>query len=255
MKITELPKATAINDTDIAVIVQDGETKQVPKSVLAPTVPIDTEMSDTSENPVQNKVAKAYTDEKTKATPTDIVLTDNILQLTVNGEIIGDGVTLPKQESRVLFDTVLTQDTRTLFIDKDLSGAYFNLSEYNVFFFGKITPNTSFYLNSFYTLAGKQYLTCYSGAHTTDGSKNTLFHLHVRKDGVLLKGVFPDTIIETADTDLITGGSFSTKNEKSTCAYASTFADSGIKNITFGVRTSGVDMLEGSRIIVTGVDL
>lgn len=66
-KITELPKATAVNDTDIAVIVQDGETKQVPKSMLAPTVPIDTEMSDTSENPVQNKVAKAYTDEKTKA--------------------------------------------------------------------------------------------------------------------------------------------------------------------------------------------
>lgn len=61
-KITELPKATAVNDTDIAVIVQDGETKQVPKSVLAPTVPIDTEMSETSENPVQNKVAKAYTD-------------------------------------------------------------------------------------------------------------------------------------------------------------------------------------------------
>ncbi len=37
-KITELPKATAVNDTDIAVIVQDGETKQVAKSVLAPTV-------------------------------------------------------------------------------------------------------------------------------------------------------------------------------------------------------------------------
>lgn len=92
MKITELPKATTINDTDIAVIVQDGETKQVPKSVLAPTVPIDTEMSDTSENPVQNKVAKAYTDEKTKATPTDIALTDNILQLTANGESVGEGL-------------------------------------------------------------------------------------------------------------------------------------------------------------------
>lgn len=162
---------------------------------------------------------------------------------------------LAKRKNRVLFDTTLTQNTRTVFIDKDLSGAYLNLSEYSVFFFGKITPNTAFYLNSFYTLAGKPYLTCYSGAHTTDGSKNILFHLHVRKDGVLLKGVFPDSLIETADTDLITGGSFSTKNEKSTCCYASAFADRGIKNITFGVRTSGVDMLEGSRIIITGVDL
>lgn len=94
-KITELPKATAVNDTDIAVIVQDGETKQVPKSVFAPTVPIDTEISEISENPVQNKVIKAYTDEKTKATPTDITLTDNILQLTANGEAVGAGVTLP----------------------------------------------------------------------------------------------------------------------------------------------------------------
>lgn len=95
-KITELPKATAVNETDIAVIVQDGETKQVPKSVLAPTMPIDTEMSDTSENPVQNKIVKAYTDEKTKSTPTDISLTDNHLQLTANGEAVGDGVTLPR---------------------------------------------------------------------------------------------------------------------------------------------------------------
>lgn len=250
-KITQLPNATEVTDTDIAVIVQEGETRQIPRALLAPTPPdglqfdgntlhltengvpvgtgaelptvtVDAELSAVSENPVQNKAVTAA---------------------------------LAKLKNRVLFDTTLTQNTRTVFIDKDLNGAYLNLSEYSVFFFGKITPNISFYLNSFYTLAGKQYLTCYSGAHTTDGSKNILFHLHVRKDGALLKGVFPDSIIETADTDLITGGSFSTKTEKSTCAYASTFADSGIKNITFGVRTTGVDMLEGSRIIITGVDL
>lgn len=278
--------------------------------VEIPKQEIDDAMSDTSENPVQNKVAKAYTDEKTKATPTDIYLTNNHLQLTANGETVGNGVELPtppdglqldgntlhltengvlvgtgaelptvtvdsslsytsenpvqnkavaaalsKLKNRILFDTKLTQNTRSVFIDKDLSGAYLNLSEYSVFFFGKIKPNTPFYINSFYTLAGKQYLTCYSGSHTTDGSKNILFHLHVKKSGILIKGVFPDSIIETADTDLITGGSFSTKNEKSTCCYASAFSDGGIKNITFGVRTTGVDMLEGSRIIITGVDL
>lgn len=56
---------------------------------------VDPEMSDTSENPVQNKVAKAYTDEKTKAIPTDITLTDNLLQLTANGKAVGSGVTIP----------------------------------------------------------------------------------------------------------------------------------------------------------------
>lgn len=137
MKITELPKATSVNDTDIAVIVQDGETKQVPKSVLAPTVPIDTAMSDTSENPVQNKVAKAYTDEKTKATPTDIALTDNLLQLTANGEAVGNGVTLPNGLRLINSITVADGETATMLkISKDVDGANFSL--HNIMFAARL---------------------------------------------------------------------------------------------------------------------
>lgn len=65
-----------------------GEGVEIPKQK------IDDAMSDTSENPVQNKVAKAYTDEKTKATPTDITLTENLLQLTANGEAVGEGLSV-----------------------------------------------------------------------------------------------------------------------------------------------------------------
>ena len=65
-----------------------GEGVEIPKQE------IDDVMSDTSENPVQNKVAKAYTDEKTKATPTDIALKNNILQLTANGEAVGEGLSV-----------------------------------------------------------------------------------------------------------------------------------------------------------------
>lgn len=36
MKITQLPKATAVTDSDIAVIVQDGETRQIPRTLLVP---------------------------------------------------------------------------------------------------------------------------------------------------------------------------------------------------------------------------
>lgn len=35
-KITQLPKATAVTDSDIAVIVQDGETRQIPRALLVP---------------------------------------------------------------------------------------------------------------------------------------------------------------------------------------------------------------------------
>ena len=141
-KITELPKATAVNDTDIAVIVQDGETKQVPKSVLAPTVPIDTEMSETSENPVQNKVAKAYTDEKTKATPTDITLTENLLQLTANGEAVGAGVTLPSGLRLINSITVADGETATVLkISKDVDGANFSL--HNIMFAARLNLSSA----------------------------------------------------------------------------------------------------------------
>ncbi len=39
MKITQLPKATAVTDSDIAVIVQDGETRQILRTLLAPSPP------------------------------------------------------------------------------------------------------------------------------------------------------------------------------------------------------------------------
>lgn len=66
--------------------------EEVGNGVTLPKQEIDTEMSETSVNPVQNKVAKAYTDEKTKATPTDIALKNNLLQLTANGESVGEGL-------------------------------------------------------------------------------------------------------------------------------------------------------------------
>lgn len=80
------------NEDNLLQLTANGEA--VGEGVEIPKQEIDDVMSDTSENPVQNKVAKAYTDEKTRATPTDITLTDNLLQLTANGETVGNGVEL-----------------------------------------------------------------------------------------------------------------------------------------------------------------
>ncbi len=99
MKIGNLPQATSINDDDFFVVVQNGKTKRISKEILKiaddiviednriylvingqkigvgidlPQMTADKEMSDTSTNPVQNKVAKAYVD------GVDIRLTENI---------------------------------------------------------------------------------------------------------------------------------------------------------------------------------
>lgn len=167
-KITELPKATSVNDTDIAVIVQNGETKQVPKSVFAPTVPIDTEMSETSENPVQNKVAKAYTDEKTKATPTDISLTDNLLQLTAKGEAVGEGVTLPSGMRLINSITVADGGTATMLkISKDVDGASFSL--HNIMFAARLNlPSAQTVTIRLRTNEGNRYLVFKTGVQASE---------------------------------------------------------------------------------------
>lgn len=66
MKISELPKATAATDEDIAVIVQDGETRQIPRKTFVGDV------------------------------PEDLAIVEGKLRLTAGGEAIGTGVALPK---------------------------------------------------------------------------------------------------------------------------------------------------------------
>lgn len=82
MKISELPKATAATDEDIAVIVQDGETRQIPRKTFVGTV------------------------------PDDLNITDGKLQLTENGKVVGTGVQLPvepSEETKAYADNVAEQ--------------------------------------------------------------------------------------------------------------------------------------------------
>lgn len=94
MKITQLPKATAVTDSDIAVIVQDGETRQIPRSLLAPKPPDDIT--------IDNGVIHLTADGKPIGTgtplpvpPDGLQVADNILQLTKDGVPTGQGVPLP----------------------------------------------------------------------------------------------------------------------------------------------------------------
>ncbi len=65
MKITKLPKATSVTNDDVTLVVQDGETRQIPRTLLAPFP------------------------------PDDIQLDGGTLHLTANGVPIGTGAQLP----------------------------------------------------------------------------------------------------------------------------------------------------------------
>lgn len=91
-EVIRTPQSISLQDGMLLLLDKNGEA--VGNGVTLPKQKIDEEMSDTSENPVQNKVAKAYTDEKT---PTDLTLTDNLLQLTANGSPVGVGVKIKEE--------------------------------------------------------------------------------------------------------------------------------------------------------------
>lgn len=125
-KITQLPKATTVTDSDIAVIVQDGETRQIPCTLLAPPVTVDAEMSETSENPVQNKAITAAIQELETGiiakTPTDLKLENNNLHLVAGQTKIGGGVQLCKTPTLLDTFTVAEGETPVLFFEKKLTG-------------------------------------------------------------------------------------------------------------------------------------
>lgn len=139
-KITQLPKATAVTDSDIAVIVQDGETRQIPRTLLAPSVTVDAEMSETSENPVQNKAVTAAIQELETGvndafrdqadvlgqmiakTPTDLKLENNQLRLIAGNAAIGNGVQIKKTPTLLDTFTVAEGEEPVLFFEKKLTG-------------------------------------------------------------------------------------------------------------------------------------
>ena len=90
------------------------------KGDVGPSVAIDTAMSDTSENPVQNKAVKGYIDDKTK-------------------------------QGRLIYQTTLTEDVRQISISKDSSGQEFLLNNIAVIVCIPASPT----LNSFSFLSLK----------------------------------------------------------------------------------------------------
>ncbi len=94
-KISKLPKADTVKDTDLAVIVQDGVTKQIQRKLLVPKP------------------------------PDDLQIADSHLQLTANGEAVGNGVQLPK----VTVDAELSTDSENPVQNKAISAALHDVKQ------------------------------------------------------------------------------------------------------------------------------
>lgn len=223
MKISELPKATFANDGDVLPIVQDGETKQVPKDVLVPQA--------TNEAEGIMKPGNGFT------------AIDGVLQ-TANYELLND-ITLEEDVSEVMRE-------------RDDQGSSFKLRKFLLIFIGKIPSGSDFRLRM-RANGGVIYMTDQVMQFPADG-KAHVFWVAAEKyaDGVFLSR-YPNKFIDLNDVDdmLVVQGAYqeTTACKSNLCLYYPPKIPEQ-KDITkwhFHTDNETDKLLAGSRILVWGV--
>ena len=219
MKISELPKAAAVNDTDVIPLVQDGETKQASRKAVVGAV------------------------------PNDLKLTDRLLQLTANGEAVGGGITLPDFNKFELWnDITLSEDTQLIKISKTDDGKPFKIKKLFLYFFGKFNSAATLclkYNNGQIYQSWKMVL----ASTKTDG----FWILSEKIAPGLYLSKYPENVIQVGDDGAAQGLGKHIQSIKADFHYDA----KGLvgTSIIFGAHGSYTDfrMLTGSRILVWGV--
>ena len=100
--------------------------------------------------------------------PTDIKLTNNLLQLTANGEAVGAGVTLPSGMRLINSITVADGETATMLkISKDVDSANFSL--HNIMFAARLNlPSAQTVTIRLRTNSGGRYLVFKTGVQASE---------------------------------------------------------------------------------------
>lgn len=225
-KISELPNsATPLTGEETFPVVQLGITKKAQISDIKMTV--DTEMSDTSENPAQNKVVKAYADGLSKY--------------------------------RVISDVTITEDIDTYKISQDSNGKEFDLRKMFFLFIGKFNDALSNKALSLRTNGGYQYL-MYRG-FTLTADKECAFWLEAENflrtsENSGIKSTYSATLLQQFTNGLAQGLSGNNVAVNSDISFQKRHQNypHPMSEIIFGVHDGTIKMKSGSRFILLGID-
>lgn len=217
MKISELPLAQTVGEDDVTVIVQDGTTKKAAVNVLTENVlqTADTNAQGYAETAEANAVkaanaaalaaqqaaeetAQGYANtaeaNAKDAAPSDLLLTNGLLQLVVGGEAIGKGVQLPQETMELWNDITLNEDVDTIEITQTDAAAPINLKRAFIIFMGQFSaanPSVRVRAN------GGQIYQAYSTV-TAPADTDCTWWITIDK---LAPGIFSSTYITTAITN------------------------------------------------------
>lgn len=225
-KISELPNsATPLTGEETFPVVQFGITKKARINDIQMTV--DTEISDTSENPVQNKIVKAYTDGLTKY--------------------------------RVISDVTITEDIDTYSVSQDSSGNAFDLRKMFFLFIGKFNAALSNKALSLRTNGGYQYL-MYKG-FTLTADKECALWLEAENflrtnENSGIKSTYSATLLQQFSNGIAQGLSENNVAVNSDISFQKRHPNypHPMSEIIFGVHDRTIKMKSGSRFILLGID-
>lgn len=222
-KITELPQATAVTGEDVAVIVQGGVTKQVPRSVFAPDA------------------------------PDDLLLTDRLLQLSVNGEAVGTGVQLPQEKLELWNDITLEEDAVSVTMSQTQDGAPINIKKLFVLFTGNSVEANPLIVLKFNS--GTMYQMWQSVPWNDLETNFTLWAYSEKLAPGVFRSLYSKTPLKATNLDSLQGLS-NANTEVGGCVARWANPNAAFQKATkwtFGA-TSGLYTLKaGSRILVYGV--
>lgn len=194
---------------------------------LTGLVNIDSEMSDTSENPVQNKTVKAYADGLAKY--------------------------------RVISDVTITEDIDTYRLSQDSSGNAFDLRKLFFLFIGKFNDALSNKALSLRTNGGYQYL-MYKGFTLTADKECALWleaenFLRTEKNSGI-KSTYSATLLQQFTNGIAQGLSGNNVAVNSDISLQKRHPNypHPMSEIIFGVHDSTVKIKSGSRFILLGID-
>lgn len=194
---------------------------------LTGLVNIDSEMSDTSENPVQNKTVKAYADGLAKY--------------------------------RVISDVTITEDIDTYSISQDSNGNAFDLRKMFFLFIGKFNAALSNKPLSLRTNGGHQYLMYKSFTLTAD--KECAFWLEAENflrtsENSGIKSTYSATLLQQFSNGLAQGLRENNVAVNSDISFQKRNQNypHPMSEIIFGVHDQTIKMKSGSRFILLGID-
>lgn len=225
-KISELPNsATPLTGEETFPIVQLGVTKKARVGDIK--MPVDTELSETSENPVQNKVVKAYADGLAKY--------------------------------RVISDVTITEDIDTYTISQDSNGKEFDLRKMFFLFIGKFNAALNNKSLSLRTNSGYQYL-MYKG-FTLTADKECAFWLEAENflrtdENSGIKSTYSATLLQQFTNGIAQGLSGNNVAVNSDISFQKRNKNypHPMSEIIFGVHNGTIKMKSGSRFILLGID-